>query len=544
MSELKRRAIGYATVLTIALVLTALGYQWGMATFEDRPRTFLSSLQFTVEMFTTTGFGGDSPWETPQMHAYIIIADLLGMALLVGALPVIASPLVKAVLSTSAPEQVSDNLTDHVVICSDTARAQVLIDELDAHAVPYVIAEPNRERADELQEAGYQVIRADPSTTDGLRAARFDAARALVSDVSDQLDASIVLTAKEFNEDVSIVSVVEEASKARYHRLAGADHVLSPRSLLGESLAAKVTTALRTGIDDTVTIGDQLQLAEVSIRHGSEIAGRTLAESGIREKTGASVIGAWVDGVFNPATEPNTRFPAGTVLLVSGMNDQLEELVAMTQSEVRGFRPEEAVIFGYGQVGQTVAARLEDAAIPYTVVDQADAEGVDVVGDATERVTLTEAGVTDADTVVLALPDDTATEFATLMVRDQAPETEILARVQKEANASKTYRAGADYVLSLTTVTGRMIASQLFEGRDVLSLDQQIAVIRERTPQLVGQTLADADVRDRTGCTVVGIERDGTVITDVGPQTTVQQDDELIVVGTDDGIRVFEREFC
>lgn len=543
MNGLKRRIAGYSAVLVVALVVTALGYQWGMATYEDRPRTFLESLQFTVEMFTTTGFGGDSPWETPQMHAYIVVTDLLGMALLVGALPVIATPLFKAVLSTTAPERTDDSLTDHVVICSDTTRSNALMAELDSQSVPYVIVEPDRDRANELYERDNPVIRADPSTTDGLEAAGLPSARALVADVSDQVDASIVLTAKEVDPDGTVVSVVEDPDKTKYHRLAGADHVLSPRSLIGESLAAKVMSAMRTEVDEAVAVGDELQLAEISIRHGSTLAGTTLAESSIREESGATVIGVWENGRFNPAPGPNTRLPGGTVLLVSGHIDQLQRLVDMTQSTVRRFQSERTVIVGYGQVGRSVAAELEDTPVSYTVVDRADAKGVDVVGDATEPETLIEAGVEDADTVVLALSDDTTTEFATLMIRDLAPGTEIIARIERDENVSKTYRAGGDYVLSLTSVTGRMIASKLFEGRDVLSLEQQVNVIRQRAPQLVGQTLAEANVRDRTGCIVIGIERNSTVVTDIGPGTRVESEDELIVVGTDDGLRAFERAF-
>ncbi|MEF8822081.1 MAG: NAD-binding protein [Halovenus sp.] len=544
MNGLKRRIAGYSGILVVALVVTALGYQWGMATFEGRPRTFLASLQFTVEMFTTTGFGGDSPWESPQMHAYIIVADLVGMALLVGALPVFATPLFKSILSTSAPERADDDLTDHVVICSDTMRSEVLMEELDSQATPYLIVEPDRQRADELYEGGADVVKADPSSTDGLEAARLTAARALVADVSDQVDASIVLTAKEVDPDGQVVSVVEDPEKARYHQLAGADHVLSPRSLIGERLAAKVTSAMRTDIDEAVAIGDELQLVEVSVRHGSNVADTTLAESRIRETSGATVIGTWIDGEFEPAPDPDTRLPAGTVLLASGRTDQLERLVDMTQSTVRDFQSEKTVIIGYGQVGRSVAAELDDTDISYTVVEQADTEGVDIVGDAINPEILSEAGVENVDTVVLALPDDTATEFATLMIRDLAPETEIIARVEQDENVSKVYRAGADYVLSLTSVTGRMIASRLFEDRDVLSLEQQVEVIRQRAPQLAGRTLAEANVSDRTGCIVIGIERDSTVITDIGPETTVEAGDELIVVGTDEGLRAFERAFC
>jgi len=543
MSVWQRRVIGYFSLLFVALVGTALGYQWGMATFENRPRTFLDAFQFAVEMFTTTGFGGDAPWESEQMRAFIAVTDLLGMGLLVGALPVVARPVLETILTETAPTALDDEVTDHVIVCSYTTRAEVLIEELDAREVPHVVVESDRERANELYGDGHRVIRADPESSEGLNAARLPAARSLVVDVSDQVDASIVLAAKELAEDVPVVSVVEDPDLERYHRLAGADHVLSPRPLLGRGLAAKVTTALRTEIDEAIDIDDRLKIAEVSVRHGGDLAGATLAESGIRERAGVNVVGAWFQGEFDPSPSPDAALTRGTVLLVSGRPDQLERLVEMTQSSVRRFTAGRTVIVGYGQVGRTIAGELEDADIPYTVVDTEDKPGVDVVGDATNPETLASARVEDADTVALALPDDTTTEFATLVIRDTAPDTEIVARIEEDANVSKTYRAGADYVLSLATVTGRMSAARLLEGRDVLSVEQQVEVVRVEAPGLVGRTLGDADVRETTDCTVMAIERDADVITEMGPRTTVEPDDELIVVGTDDGIRAFERAF-
>jgi Trk K+ transport system NAD-binding subunit len=543
MQGWKRRAIGYLGFVATALVATALGYQWGMGVYEGRPQTFLNSLQFAVEMFTTTGFGGDAPWESPQMHAFITVADLLGMAILVGALPVFVGPLVENTLSPSAPGELERSLDDHVVICSDTTRAEELIKELDANAVPYVIVEHDDERADELYDDGHRVINADPESTAGLEAAGLPSARALFADVSDQVDASIVLAAKEIAESVPVVSVIEDPDAEAYHRLAGADHVLSPRALLGESLAAKVTTATRANIDEAVSIGDQLQLAEISIRHGSDLAGLTLADSHIRERSGVSVVGAWVHGEFYPAPSPDMELTEGSVLLVSGHEEQLERLVEMTQSPIREFRAGKTIVVGYGQVGQAVAAALDSADVPYTVVDQADLEDTDVVGDATDPETLEAAGIRAAETVILALPDDTTTEFATLVVRDLAPDTQILARVEQKTNIKKTYRAGGDYVLSLAMVTGRMSGSRLLEGRDVMSLNQQVEVVRQRVPALAGETIGEADIRSKTGCTVVTIERDGEAITDIGPETTIESGDDLVIVGTDEGIRSLEEVF-
>ena len=425
----------------------------------------------------------------------------------------------------------------------DMTRGQPLIEEFDSHDIPYVIVEPDPDRAVRLHEAGRAVIRADPESTEGLTAANLVDARALVTDVSDQVDASIVLAAKELSPGVRVISVVEDPDRERYHRLAGADEVLSPRSLLGESLAAKVTTALQTDLGEAVDIGDSLQLAEVSVPHGSPLAGLTLADSDIGERAGVNVIGAWFNGEFDAAPPPDATLSAGTVLLVSGQSDQLGRLVDMTNTATRRFGAGETVVIGYGQVGRTVAEVLADADLPVTVVDRDDAEGVDVVGDATDPETLRAAGVEAAQTVVLALPDDTTTEFTTLVVRDLSPNTQVLARVEEAASVRKMHRAGADYVLSLATVTGRLSASTVIEDRDVLSLNQQIEVVRSRVSRLAGKTIGRADVREATGCTIIAIERGDETVTEIGPDTRIEPDDELVVVGTDEGIREFERRF-
>ena len=112
MQTWKRRALGYLILLGAAILLTAKGYQIGMRVYEGRPRTYLDSLQFAVEMFTTTGFGGDSPWESAEMHTFVAVTDLLGMVLLVGALPVFVAPIVENALSTTTPQELETAVTD------------------------------------------------------------------------------------------------------------------------------------------------------------------------------------------------------------------------------------------------------------------------------------------------------------------------------------------------------------------------------------------------------------------------------------------------
>jgi Trk K+ transport system NAD-binding subunit len=542
MDKWQRRTVYYTVLLLGSMLVFAVLYQNGMRIYEGDPRTFLHSLQVVVETFTTTGFGSDSPWVSPEMQVLVIVMDLVGTLLIFMALPVLAFPLLEDILSTTVPTSIENGVEDHVVVCSYTARAEALIEELDSWDVAHVIIESDRERATELYEDGHRVIHADPTSLGGLEGAELASARALVADVSDQVDASIVLAAQEVAEDTPIISVVEEPDRASYHRLAGADHVLSPRPLLGESLASKVTTSVTADLGEVIEIGDDFDVAELPIHRGSRLAGTTLAESGIREQSGVNVIGAWFRGEFETPPSPDATLSDGTVLLVTGREDQLEELKQLTLSDIRRFSRGETIVIGHGEVGTTITTALDDAGLPYTVVDRTEMDGVDVVGDATEAETLREAGIDDARTAILAMPDDTTTEFATLVVRDISPQTEIIARVEETESVQKMYRAGADYVLSLATVSGRMIASTILEDEDVLSLDQQVEVVRTVAPELVGRTLADADVRSKTGCTVVGVERNGTVMTDVGPEFSVEAGDELIIAGTDDGIRRFTEQ--
>ena len=539
MDKWQRRTVYYSVLLIGSMLVFSVLYQNGMRIYEGDPRTFLHSLQVVVETFTTTGFGSDSPWISPEMNVLVIVMDLFGTLLIFMAFPVIAFPLLEDILSTTVPKTVNGDLEDHVVICTYTPRADVLIDELDSWDVDYVIVEPDHERATELYEDGYRVIRADPESTSGLEGANLAAARALVADVSDQVDASIVLTAQEIAEDILTLSVVEKPDRAPYHRLAGADKVLSPRPLLGQSLASKVTTSVTSELEEVVEIDDDFEIAEFPIHRGSQLVGTTLAESGIREQVGINIIGAWFRGEFETPPDPDATLTNGTVLLATGREAQLEQLKSFTRSGMRRLDRGGTIVVGYGEVGQTVTDALTDAGAQYTVVDRTDLEGVDVVGDASEPETLREAGIDEASAVILALPDDTTAEFTALVARDSSTDVEIIARVEESQSIPKMYQAGADYVLALATVTGRMLASEILEEEDVLSLDQHVEVVRTQASQLVGTTLGEARVRSKSGCTVVGIERDETVVSDVGPEVRIEDGDEIIIAGTDEGVQRF-----
>lgn len=77
----------------------------------------------------------------------------------------------------------------------------------------------------------------DPESDEALRRARLEHAAALITDVDDETNPSVLLSAREVGPDVLTVSLSEDPVAADCHRYAGADHVLLPKRLLGEHLA-------------------------------------------------------------------------------------------------------------------------------------------------------------------------------------------------------------------------------------------------------------------------------------------------------------------
>ena len=530
--------------ITVVVLLFAVAYDYGMQTFEGSERSFLHNLRVVVETFTTTGYGSDAPWKTDVMNAFVIVMDITGVVLIFMALPAFVFPLFEETLSTTPPAAV-DELAGHVVICGHTPRGRVLRDELDARDVPYLFVVADEDEATAVYDGGeVHLIHGDPEEIDTLRRANVGSARALVADADDETNASIVLSARECtdDDDPRVVSFVEDEAVADYHRYAGADRVLSPRRLLGESLGAKATTSVADELGDGVEIGEDFQVAELLVHRGSSLVGDTIAESDIRERTGANVLGAWNDGEFESPPRPERVIDEHTVLLVVGGESELEALKELTLSEMRRRRRGRVLVAGYGMVGNsaTEEVRPSDEVV---VIDKEDAPGVDVAGDATQRETLEAAGIDDARAVVIALDSDTTTIFATLAVRQVAPHAEVIARANDAESVRKLYRAGADYVLSLSTVSGRLLASHLLD-EEVLRPETQVDLLRTTAPRLEGKTLAGSDVRAETGVTVVAVERNGDLLTDVGPDTRVIDGDRLVVAGTDDAVNRFNEQFA
>ena len=156
------------------------------------------------------------------------------------------------------------------------------------------------------------------------------------------------------------------------------------------------------------------------------------------------------------------------------------------------------VVAGYGRVGQNIAQGLQDAGIPYLVID-IDPERVSearssgrprIYGDATNFRLLNKAGLDKARALVITYPDPMAVITTAKVALSINPELKILARVHraKEANilkrmgitelVSPEYEASFRFIKRLLKITGQSKKDR----RRVLALIRRDKEIAEFNP--------------------------------------------------------------
>src|SRR6056297_3494990 len=360
MSLLKsRRTAYYLALVSVTTIVFTFLYMYGMATWEGRPRSWYRSLEMVFQTYTTTGYGEDAGWDTPQMNFLVIGMQLAGIGLILTAADVFAVPWLRNALEESLPTAAPD-VTDHVILCTYSSRGEAFLEELDSRERDAVVVEPDERVARDLHESGRSVVHGDPESIEILRNAGIDRAAAVVADAADDTSASIVLTAREAEPDVRVVTLVEDNTLADYHRIAGADEVLSPRQLLGESLAHQVPTSVTTAVDEGVELGEDLELVELSIEPGSDLCNRIARDAGLDERFGISTVGAWIEGRFESPIPPSLELDEDVRLLVAGDPDGIAAMRAEASSSIRSLSGRHVLVAGYGEAGAAAAEELAE----------------------------------------------------------------------------------------------------------------------------------------------------------------------------------------
>lgn len=248
------------------------------------------------------------------------------------------------------------------------------------------------------------------------------------------------------------------------------------------------------------------------------------------------------------------------------------ELESLPEADA-DLQSQRVVVIGYGPAGQTLTRLLRTIEIPYVIIDnnpraveRAQPHEANIFfGDATRPVLLSRLGVPEARLVVVAISDALATRRIVTRLRVLAPDTPVLARTRYVREVDPLETAGASSVVAEEFEASIELVArtlELFEvpagpvARFTQALrDEGYGAIRSPAPlpmdpwlmELLEESdtdwlecpqnfpgdrsLQDLDVRVRTGCTVLAVERDGVANTHPDPGDPLRPGDRLLVLG-------------
>jgi Trk K+ transport system NAD-binding subunit len=534
-----RLVLYYLLGLSTLVAAYTVVYNLAMAEIEGVDQSLFSSFEFVVQTMTTTGYGQDSElWSHPAMFLFVSVMQISGIGIGFFTLRLIIIPLF-----SSADVNLDNRLTpkrDHVIVCEFRHDSEVLLEELEELGIEYVLISSDEDEARELSDEGYAAIHGSPQAAEAYQRAGIEKARAIITDAGSAT-VDTILTARSVRPDIEIITLTDDTDLFDIFRETGADSVLSPHSVLGHRLAEKVVASFSTELDDTVQLGEDFEMTEVLVQRDSPLDGVTIRDAGLREQTGANIVGAWIDGELQLPPDPDAVIRENSVLLVAGEHEDLEDLSEFTRSTKAFQRPDRVVLAGRGEVGTAAEEVLRDAGIETVSIDEEETTEPDIVGDTGKRSVLREANISNAGTILVCLPDDSQGLLTAVQAQAINPDIEVLFRANEMATVSKAFRAGADYVLAIPQVSARMVAREL-RGENVLDPASQIRVVRVPATPFAGETIASAEIPERTGCRVIAIENESGLTTRIDPQRELDADDQLTLVGTDDAVQEFLRQ--
>jgi len=541
-----RLLLRYIFVLALLISFYSIIFHYLMAA-EGQKHSWITGFYWVLVVMSTLGFG-DITFTSDVGRLFSIIVLASGVIFLLILLPFIFikfffAPWMDAQAKSRAPRELPPDTAGHVIITNYDAVTTSLIEKLTSYKQNYVVIVDNLHRTLELYDLGVYVALGsidDPQTYKRLQVQN---AALVVATNSDQVNTNVTFTVREMSERVPIFVTADSPHSVDILTMAGSSHVLLLYDMIGKSLAS-LTIA---GDCKSNVIGryEDLIIAQAPVI-GTPLEGKTIMESDLRKLYGLSVVGIWERGKFT-LPRPDTIIDRTSVLVFAGSAKALD-----AYDEVYSFyhickiAGDPVIIIGGGRVGLAAAARFCEREIPYLIIEKNPKKARPgdnyVFGDAADINTLEKAWFEKAPAALITPHDDATNIYLTKYLRSLRPDMQILSRASADRNVSTLHRAGADFVISNASL-GANIIFNFLRNEDTLLLTEGLNIFHLKAPDsLVGKVLLESGIRERTGCTVIAISRDGKMSINPEAKTVIKEDDELVLIGTFDAEKSFLRE--
>ncbi|HDR67649.1 MAG TPA: potassium channel protein, partial [Bacteroidaceae bacterium] len=496
-----------------------------------------TGVYWTLTVMTTLGFG-DITFQTDIGRLFSIMVLLSGVVFLLTLLPFtfikfFYAPWIEAESKKRAPRELSPEIRDHIIITSYNPVTKSLIEKLNTHGNNYVVILNDIKRALELHDEGIEAAIGDIDDPETYRKMRIDKASSVIATSTDEINTNIAFTVRELNEQIPIITTADSPHSEDILQMAGSTKVLKLYDMLGRSLANWTV-----GGDCSSTIisrFDNLIIAQFPA-FGTPLVGKLLEETGLREDFGISVVGIWERGQFK-TPNPLSKIENNSVLVLAGSEENLKAYdVVYSFYHVCRVTVNPVIIIGGGRVGRTIADRFRERNMNYLIVEKnpriVQEKEQYVFGDAADISILQKAWIDNAPAALLTTHNDDMNIYLTKYLRSLRPDIQILSRANLERNVSTLHRAGADFVMSYSSLGSNAIFN-FIKNEETLMLAEGLNIFRVKTPQaLAGKKLAKSKIRETTGCSVVAVKVDGVMKFNPDPWIPIQENSELILIGS------------
>jgi voltage-gated potassium channel len=544
-----RALAGYLGFLAALATLYALLFHLIKVNIENEQHSWVTGFYWTLVVMTTLGFG-DITFTSDIGRIFSIVVLLSGVVFLLVMLPFLFirlfyAPWLEARVRLRAPRAVPATTHRHVIIAEYDAIAEGLIERLLSEGIPYVVIEPDPGRAGQLFGDRIAVLAGENDNRLTYERAAAPLARMVLANCEDTTNTNITLTVREVAPRLPVVTIVEEEDAVDILELSGATSVLPLKHQLGDYLANRVDT----GKPEAHVVGEfqGLQIAELPA-HDTPFIGQTVRDTKLRQQTGLSVVGFWERGKLRPAY-PHTEIRRDSVLVVAGLATQIAELNAQLPRVNDTSRP--VLVIGAGKVGHAAARSLKRKGLRVHVIDRTEAAlaplaaEVDALfpGDAADRQLLDRAGILAASSLLLTTNDDAMNIYLAVFCRRLNRELRIVSRITHERNLEAIHRAGADFVLSYTTLGIEAVMS-LLRGYPPVLLGEGVELFSIPVPpSLAGRPLLESRIGSRTGLSVVALQEGDRLTAPLTSETLLPLGAALLMLGSHDQRTAFDEAF-
>jgi len=287
------------------------------------------SIYMTFITITTVGFGEVHPL-SPEGKHFTIVFLVFSIATVGYSVTILITYIFEGVIIQAVKERRMKRsirrMKDHYIICGCGDMGREVALEFKRSKVKFLIIDKNPEQSELARDESIVFVKGDAVDDEILLEANIEQAKGLVSALpEDESNVFVVLSARQLNPDLTIISKSEEERTIRKLHKAGANRVVSPYQIAGRRMASIILRPSVVNFLDVVVEGEEMamRIEEVKVDSGSPLIEKTLRESDIGQHTGAIIV-----GINGP--EGHTRVnPSSTASLTAVKLHENDVLIAM-----------------------------------------------------------------------------------------------------------------------------------------------------------------------------------------------------------------------